>query len=381
MVKPLKEFFEKTRAYGFGISIDMTDENLNEYFDFFQIDLDPQENEDFDILKTFFLKAYQGIFKEHIGNESEFDFGDQVYIPVYRKIDAWKYDNIFIDEAQDISPLQLLLIQKFSHSTTRSYFVGDRFQSIYAFRGADHNSMDTIKKLFDCVELPLSISYRCPNKVLGILSQYTPDIEGKPGNIEGEVDNLLFTEEMAFPKDSLILCRTNAPLVKVGASLLARGQDVSLNNNELRDKLLNFIAGCKTTKMNRILELAKSDHERWLSVGKIRKDAWFQVLESQEVYQSLQSFYDISDTVADLKDNISKMFTYKIGCIQLLTVHKAKGLESDNVYIINDELFSKFGNTDKEKIQEDNCRYVALSRSKKNLTFLTVNIKDGNSGK
>jgi hypothetical protein len=210
-----------------------------------------------------------------------------------------------------------------------------------------------------------------------LLEPFTPDIKGKENNEEGKIDRLYYhTSDIKFPQDSLILCRTNAPLVKVGTDLLAKGQDVSLNNPELKGKLFSFIKGCNTSNLSRILELAKDEHARWASVSKVRKDVWFQVLEAQEIYQSLNSFYDISEDLPTLKNNIEKMFTYRTGCIQLLTVHKAKGLESDNVYIINEDLFDKFGNTSDERIQENNCKYVALSRARKNLTFLEVELKD-----
>jgi superfamily I DNA/RNA helicase len=372
MVSPLKTFFDKCRSYGFGINIKLTQENLDKYFSFFQIDLDLKEGEDEAGVKAFFFRVFKEVFILHNSDESEFDFNDQIYFPVLKNITAWKYDNIFVDEAQDISPIQLSLVELFCNDTTRLFFVGDRNQSIYAFRGADHRSMDTIKEKFKCTEMPLSISYRCPEKVLSYLKVYTPEMEGKDNNEEGTVDSASYSPEMKFPEDSLILCRTNAPLVKVGTDLLARGQNVSLNNPELRDKLLTFVKTCKNYSMTRILELARDEYKRWEKASALRKDLWYKALEYQEIYQSLNSFIDISDDTNGLISNIDKMFTYRTGCVQLLTVHKAKGLESDNVYIINDELFSKFGKTDDELAQEKNCRYVALSRSKKNLTFLEV---------
>ena len=58
----------------------------------------------------------------------------------------------------------------------------------------------------------------------------------------------------------------------------------------------------------------------------------------------------------------------------LSTVHKAKGLEADNVYIIcPDSLPMKFENQQEwEYAQEMNLKYVAVTRAKKKLVFVDV---------
>ena len=57
--------------------------------------------------------------------------------------------------------------------------------------------------------------------------------------------------------------------------------------------------------------------------------------------------------------------------ICLSTIHKAKGLEADNVYILCESLMpSKHAKKEWEKISENNLKYVAVTRAKKTLNFI-----------
>jgi len=57
--------------------------------------------------------------------------------------------------------------------------VGDRFQSIYGFRGAGTDSMDIFQRRFQMRALPLSVSYRCPVAVVEHAKQWVPQIEAR----------------------------------------------------------------------------------------------------------------------------------------------------------------------------------------------------------
>ena len=59
------------------------------------------------------------------------------------------------------------------------------------------------------------------------------------------------------------------------------------------------------------------------------------------------------------------------GGVALSTIHKAKGLEANNVFILRPDLMpSQWAAKDWELIQEDNMQYVAITRAKYGLTFL-----------
>ena len=65
--------------------------------------------------------------------------------------------------------------------------------------------------------------------------------------------------------------------------------------------------------------------------------------------------------------------------ICLSTIHKAKGLEADNVYILCRSLIpSKYARKEWEIVAEDNLLYVALTRAKKRLNYISEKLFPAN---
>jgi superfamily I DNA/RNA helicase len=71
---------------------------------------------------------------------------------------------------------------------------------------------------------------------------------------------------------------------------------------------------------------------------------------------------------------INKFFDEDVnGCVTLSTVHKAKGLEAENVFILDvSKMPHPMAKTESQKIQELNLKYVALTRSKSYLGFVAA---------
>lgn len=106
------------------------------------------------------------------------DFDDMLYLAVLLNAPLEKQDWVFVDEAQDTNEIQVEILARLQkpckvhivgtnfQSATRLVFVGDPYQSIYGFRGATSSAMARIGARFSCTELPLSVSYRCPQAVV-----------------------------------------------------------------------------------------------------------------------------------------------------------------------------------------------------------------------
>jgi superfamily I DNA/RNA helicase len=78
-----------------------------------------------------------------------------------------QYSYILIDEFQDTNPLQYELIKLFYSSCTNLFVIGDPFQSIYSFRGADSSIFDTFKNDFPNTEkITLNINYRSRTNIV-----------------------------------------------------------------------------------------------------------------------------------------------------------------------------------------------------------------------
>ena len=83
---------------------------------------------------------------------------------------------------------------------------------------------------------------------------------------------------------------------------------------------------------------------------------------------------------AEMKALLNKIFDDQIhgDAIMLSTVHKAKGLEAENVYIICPELlpFRHKNQQFWEIQQENNLAYVAITRAKNRLVYVDVSEDD-----
>ena len=85
------------------------------------------------------------------------------------------FDLCFLDEAQDLSPLQWDIAHLIEQKTNRMYCAGDDDQAIYRWAGAD---VDHFIKL-DGPSETLSKSYRIPSVVHGIAERISNRIKNR----------------------------------------------------------------------------------------------------------------------------------------------------------------------------------------------------------
>ncbi len=87
--------------------------------------------------------------------------------------------HLLVDEAQDMSGLQLELISAFAKSGIQITAVGDRMQAVYSWRGADPNAMMAYEKFSgNWTKLILNQNFRCPECVLQVANQISARHQG-----------------------------------------------------------------------------------------------------------------------------------------------------------------------------------------------------------
>lgn len=287
------------------------------------------------------------------------DYNDQLYMPVTLELSVPVFDWVFVDEAQDISSIQRMLLKRIVRSKGRFVAVGDKNQSVYEFRGADHHSMDRLKRMFDCQTFPLSVSYRCPLSVVRLAQTLVPEIQARPNAPEGSVSTCDF--KMADLKvGDFVLCRNNAPLIKA-AIKISEQQPCYIEGGDLPKNLIKIIREQGVTRLSDLtLEL-----DNWYQ-KKVKVETEFDRLATmagiRDKYKSIKMLidkYPDINTAHELIGVINTLFTKTEG-VMLSTAHQSKGLEANNVFIIKPELFA-------DTQQDRNLRYVAYTRAKKNL--------------
>lgn len=298
------------------------------------------------------------------------DLGDRISVPDDAYLKMWAlarpklpYSHIIFDEAQDSNPVieQVVRAQK----QANILYIGDRHQSIYAFRGS-RNAMDGFADN-EAKQLHLSQTWRFGPKVARVANLILGELKGETIKIEGMGQDAPFVKGSPVTK----LARTNAQLFKEAA--LCRGEG------------LHWIGGARNYRLDRIQDAYNLYANR-------RSDIRDPMLRQFTCWQEMQSYaeeakdrelkalaevvdeyrHDTPTLVTDITRN--EVADAKDAKVVLTTGHKAKGLDWDYVEICND--FEVLAETEADlaadphapiEEQEINLLYVTATRAKKML--------------
>ena len=313
---------------------------------------------------------------------SSADFTDMVFLPNYYNLKLRQYDIVFIDECQDLNSCQREIMKRaIKKETGRFIAVGDPAQAIYGFAGADSESFKKLLAIPNTTELPLSVCYRCGSDIIEYAKKYMPTIEASPSAKTGLIDHS-FSYKNVVDGD-MVLCRNTAPLVALCMVYLQKGINSYVMGTDVSKSLVAMIESTRRKTEEFSLEnvFARIYREKDKMVQNVIKR---EKITEQEASESsvIVSFSDKimtleilskgCDTGDDLIKKLERIFSDNSTGICLSTIHKSKGLEADRVFIIHEELMpSKYAKKDWEKEQERNLIYVAYTRAKSLLGFIT----------
>ena len=269
------------------------------------------------------FSIYQIYIAEKLSNH-ELDFDDLIIFATKLFFKApLKYKYIIIDEFQDCSLIRLNLIKEiFKYTNAKIICVGDDWQSIYRFSGCDLNIFLNFPKIFPNVNnVNLLNTYRNSQELISIASTF---IQKNSNQI----------------KKSLISYKRNeTPIIFVPTT----------NRIYILKKLLNYLI----TISSDIMILSRNNNDILTYIDK------------------------------DLQLN-NNLIVYKNVKIKFFTVHKSKGLEAEQVIVLNcnddylgfpnkienNMIINKLIlNNEMRYAEERRLFYVAITRCKKN-TYL-----------
>lgn len=312
------------------------------------------------------------VIKEMNRTRDSIDFVDMVYIPAIEDIKIREYDLVLVDECQDLSKCQIQLMKKMTSSNGRVIAVGDRNQAIYGFGGADHESFEYLTRMENTVLLPLSISYRCSKNVVREAQKIVPDIEFFEHAIEGSVnkkDSIMNVQDGDF-----VLCRLNSPIISSAMMFLARGKKASVKGIDIGAKIISNLKSTKETDLKKAIRVLKVKYDN-LQIelrNSMNKKDILKLINMRDMISATETLAEGCYTINQVKSNIDKLFsdTETKGII-FSSIHKAKGLEANNVFIIQPGLMPlESMDLPWEKEQENNLHYVAITRAKENLSYV-----------
>lgn len=284
------------------------------------------------IVLTLILNIYLK-YETYLKENKEVDFDDMLSIAtkiVKEKGIKQKVKYIIIDEYQDTSLIRFYLIKEIMNKTNAKLMVvGDDFQSIYKFTGCDISLFLNFNKFFPTAKImKLERTYRNSNELIQIAGTFI-------------MKNKKQIKKQLYSKKQL----TNP--IKI------------LKYNNIKKIFLEIIK-----------ELSKNKEQKILVLGRNNND--ISMLLNENI---------------TIKDNKIIIKNYEFLDITYMTVHKSKGLESDNVILINlSNKITGFPSQIKEEkltrlVTKTNDRYpyseerrlfyVALTRTKNYVYLLT----------
>lgn len=330
------------------------------------------------------------------------DFTDMLYI-TYKKLSSgeWKvpyynyYTNIYIDEAQDLSTIQLLMLKFIKRKGGRYIFVLDENQAIYSFAGGNAKSCALIPKLYAPIkEFDLPINYRCPtshlakvNRDFGIPIQ--PRLDAPIGSIK-TIDK----EEIKkyVHAGDLVISRKNKWLSDVILDLAIHGIPIYMEDKEMVEQIKKLVSSQKAASLYELKnKLEKIIKKYNVQLEKIVKK------ETEKAEEDTKKMIDVSDTNSridninfiksilsyyssqpqnkyDKPDDFIKYIDILLNtrmpsnCVRVCSVHKAKGLEAPQTFVLNEaKVCTDRRNSWEQNEQEKNLSYISITRAKENL--------------
>ena len=299
-----------------------------------------------------------------------------------------KYDVVFVDEAQDLSPIQWKMVDILRENSKYVILAGDDDQAIYGWAGADVLKFIATQAKKDII---LPQSYRVPRSVQDIANKILDRIphnrrvkkNWKARNKEGMVDYITAIDDAPLYKGNwLVLARTNDRLEKLKPILKDMGIYFQFKGRKsfksaLFRSILNYTRWqnkgdqLSLSEVRGVLDCVPHNHD-------LKEERLYDLKEFG--FSNTQRWFDVFTVdpeeclyIRELLRNEEEL--NKDARVQLSTIHSAKGGEAKNVLLILDNTKTIRNATEKNQAKEDEENrvwYVGVTRTSQKLYIMAA---------
>lgn len=328
-----------------------------------------------------------------------------------------QYRFFTVDEYQDISPLQHALLDTWLGNHSDLCVVGDPNQTIYSFTGATSEFLQNFGSRYpDANLIQLTRNYRSTQQIVSFANRLTTESSiVEPLRSEGDVGlaprSLSFatvSDECAAlassirtkldqgvkPSDIAVLYRVNGQseaiehaLTQVGVDYQVRGGERFFNRVEIQTAIRAVRAEAVSSTEKPLYE-AVTDIVRslgWQTQQPTEKgsqrEKWESLNSLLAITEELPENATIADFAKELDERQRSQHEPIKAAVTLSTMHAAKGLEWDLVFIVGlteGYLPITYAQSEPEIREEQRLLYVGLTRARKELTLSWAR-RDANS--
>ena len=299
---------------------------------------------------------------------------------------------VFLDEAQDLSPLQWDMFFYIEKRAQRSYIAGDDDQTIYTFQGADPSIFINLKGTED----PQIKSRRVPKKIHELAESIFPymsqrlDKKWEPREAEGEVHTDTDFYELDFSKGTwFVLTRTNKMLQPLKDHLYNLNIRFDAKQHDLlsEDMLTAYRSWVRLNKgasidtkeaenLYKFFTVKGGQVARGFASGKTLQGLNSVTLEELRAEHGLLvtgdwellNFPDASKEY--IRTILKSEDLMKDARIKLSTIHGVKGEEAENVVLFTDLERIIYDSALKDSDPEHRTFFVGITRAKEKI-FIT----------
>lgn len=341
------------------------------------------------------LERFQDCYQDFKTSHNLMDFTDMLYAYI-AMCDPSGAQYVFVDEAQDLSAAQWMVLKHAFGNVIQTSIAGDDDQSIYKWSGADVNAFLNLEGdkhvLSQSYRLPRSIHSLATNLVSRIGSRFDKPFHSR--DADGKVDFFPMIDFADVVKDesTMILVRNTylaskavdylqrqgVPYINKGWSSLKKGHITAIRTAEKLRKQ-EPVSGAEAKEMYEAMRVGyylKHGFKAKIALVNDTEELNYEKLNQNYGLKDLAVWYTMLEGIApQTVDYYRAVLSNGYGLTtapkcSISTIHAAKGGEADHVILLSDMAQRSYREYEKTPDDERRVAYVGATRAKEKLSII-----------